>query len=491
MGGDRGLRGYPTIILQIVISMIYSQDHNVERCMKNGLILIGCGVHAQDNYIQFIKKYKYNLKLIVDTIEAKQSVVESIKNIFKKSPDLYFVKALKHASKIRKEDYDWLTNYAKHNDVGSVIISTDPLTHRMYLEWAIDAGLNILCEKPLTGYAGISNNVTLARKLNSDFENLSEACEHKNLKLNIQTQRRYHPVYEFVYSAVKKVVLDYGITINYIGIFSGNGIFNSVQEYVTKENHPHNKGYGKLLHSGYHFVDLFSWFAELNTLINGVRYTEVSVFTNIYSVKDLNSQFERVHGKHKLLSSDPLFKSQGENEIKKLDGLGEVDLYSQIMLRSGEVTILNGHLALLQNSASKRSTIDYNVGDFKNSSAIRKELFVIEIGPMYSICAFALQNHSVNPLKSHDYSHVVTIHRNSKYMKGKAYEEVYFRNSSGGEKINSFSKKARLRCFQDFLDSKNKSDLKSHRLSIGIFALIQENVARINSHKLGFSKKII
>ncbi len=456
--------------------------------MKNGIILIGCGVHAQNNYLQFVKKYRYNLKLIVDTHEQEHDVTKAVKDTLKNLPDLYFVDVPKNSLKINKKDCNWLTAYVKNNDIGYVIISTDPLSHKMYLDWAISIGLNVLCEKPLTGYKNINNSIALAKKLNSDFKHLDKICDNKKVKLFIQAQRRYHPVYEFVYSAVKEVILNYGITINYIGIFSGNGIFNSISEYITKESHPHNKGYGKLLHSGYHFIDLFCWFANLNTLVSRVKYTEMSAFASIYSIKDLNSQLKRVSKKNNLLLKDSLFKNLDNKVIDKFECLGEVDMHAQIELKSGESTIVDGQLALLQNSASKRSAVDYNACNLKNLSAIRKELLIIELGPLYSISVSALQNHGVDSLKSCDYNYIVTIHRNNTYIKGKAYEEVCFHNSSAGKDLKSFNKQARLKCFQDFLELKSKSDLKSHKLSISLFSLIQENIAKINLHKVGFSK---
>lgn len=460
--------------------------------MKKGLILIGCGIHAQKNYLQFIKKYGYDLKLIVDTYKAKDRVEKIVGSMFVNPPDLYFVEPPKrNPQKIKEEDYDWLVNYVNSNNIGFVIISTDPLSHKMYLDWAISLGLNILCEKPLTGYEKLNTSVLLAKKLNYDFEYLVDACRNKKAKLFLQTQRRYHPVYEFVYSAVKKIILDYGITINYIGIYSGNGIFNSIDEYVSKESHPHNKGYGKLLHSGYHFIDLFCWFADLNTLNKKVGYTEMSAFTDIYSVKDLNDQFERINKKCKKLSNNSLFKNINNGAINKLDGLGEVDLFTQVVFKSGKSTIINGQLALLQNSTSKRSVSDNNLYNFKNSSAIRKELFIIELGPLYSISVSALQNHNANPIKFWDYNYVVTIHRNSDFIKGKAYEEIYFHNRAADKDFSSLNKKARLKSFQEFLDLRNKSNLETHKLSINLFSLIQENIAKINLHKIGFSKNKI
>lgn len=463
--------------------------------MKNGIILIGCGIHSQDNYLPFIGQYKYNLKLIVDICESKESVINLAKKIFKKLPDLYFVKKVKNNSKIRKKDYDWLSHYVKNNNIGYVIISTDPLSHKMYLEWALRMGLNILCEKPLTSYKNINNSIILSRKLRKDFKYFNKISKDKNVKIFIQAQRRYHPVYRFVYSLIKKIILNYGIPISYIGIFSGNGIFNSIDEYITKENHPHNMGYGKLMHSGYHFVDLFCWFANLNTLIDKISYNNISVFSDIYSVGDLNGQLKKVCKKCNL-SNDYLFKTYSGKKTCKLNGLGEVDVYSQISIKAGDQTIINGQLALLQNSVSKRFINNYKSNDIKNLSAIRKEIIVIELGPLYSVSIFALQNYKRSHSKLYSYDYIVKIYRNTKYIKGRAHEEIFFRNTGGGKNIDSFSKIARLKCFQDFLGQKSLSDgvpggsldFNSHKLSIDLFSLIQENIAKINLNQIGFSR---
>lgn len=52
--------------------------------------------------------------------------------------------------------------------------------------------------------------------------------------------------------------------INKISISHSDGNWNMPSEVIFRENHPYKYGYGKMMHSGYHFIDLLSWFMEIN-----------------------------------------------------------------------------------------------------------------------------------------------------------------------------------------------------------------------------------
>jgi hypothetical protein len=45
------------------------------------------------------------------------------------------------------------------------------------------------------------------------------------------------------------------------------GVWNLHREYEAREDHPYKYGYGMLMHSGYHYVDLLTQFLSLNKLI--------------------------------------------------------------------------------------------------------------------------------------------------------------------------------------------------------------------------------
>ena len=80
----------------------------------------------------------------------------------------------------------------------------------------------------------------------------------------VQCQRRYHDGYLFIVDYLRKFIKDFGIPLTYIDILHGDGCWVLPNEFFERENHPYKYGYGKLMHSGYHFVDLLAWLLKLN-----------------------------------------------------------------------------------------------------------------------------------------------------------------------------------------------------------------------------------
>ena len=57
-------------------------------------------------------------------------------------------------------------------------------------------------------------------------------------------------------------------------------------EFLTRENHPYKYGYGKLFHSGYHFIDLLTWFLEINNLTQNKKINNAEMYDSTYNPND-------------------------------------------------------------------------------------------------------------------------------------------------------------------------------------------------------------
>ena len=56
---------------------------------------------------------------------------------------------------------------------------------------------------------------------------------------------------------------------------------------LLKENHPYKYGYGKLFHSGYHFIDLLSDLIKINNnLCKTKAITNFNLYSNSFTPKD-------------------------------------------------------------------------------------------------------------------------------------------------------------------------------------------------------------
>ena len=62
-------------------------------------------------------------------------------------------------------------------------------------------------------------------------------------------------------------------------------------EFIYRENHPYKYGYGKLFHSGYHFVDLLTWLLESNNELINKKITKASIYSEAYKPSDFVYNF--------------------------------------------------------------------------------------------------------------------------------------------------------------------------------------------------------
>merc|ERR1712151_181742 len=61
-------------------------------------------------------------------------------------------------------------------------------------------------------------------------------------------------------------VKEHRVPISYIDIYHADGMWGMPGEMCTRSYHPYKHGYGKLMHSGYHFLDLLMWLNSINEI---------------------------------------------------------------------------------------------------------------------------------------------------------------------------------------------------------------------------------
>lgn len=81
-------------------------------------------------------------------------------------------------------------------------------------------------------------------------------------------------------------------------------------EYISRENHPYKYGYGKLFHSGYHFIDLLTWFLEVNNFTENKKVNNAEMYVSTFNPNDsltvINDQdYQNLFRTHKF---DNIFK---------------------------------------------------------------------------------------------------------------------------------------------------------------------------------------
>ena len=175
------------------------------------IILIGCGPHAKRVYIPalelLVKSRKVELKLVVDLIENEENIKSFLKE---KSIDCETIFCHGFISQSLPNSLtDKLNNFCKENNINGVIIATEPLSHRAYAEWALKIGLNILMDKPFSSRNNCVSDLIQAKGIKEDFDFIHDLYIKNLAKYNnifiINTQRRFHPCFDFVLEKINEI----------------------------------------------------------------------------------------------------------------------------------------------------------------------------------------------------------------------------------------------------------------------------------------------
>lgn len=307
------------------------------------IILIGFGPHAKRIYLKLINKYNLNLKLIID-IENKK---EEIENYLKKNEicdvELYFIDETERdninlSDKLKK----YLRNFLNAEKITHAIISTEPKAHFSYAKFLIKENINILMDKPITAPKDVINNFNQATKIRKEYEILCEEYKkskvlNDNLIFSIQCQRRFHKGYIYIKDLIEDIISKYNIPITYIDIYHNDGMWNMPDEFIYRENHPYKYGYGKMFHSGYHFVDLLTWLLECNVKAKDKTITNASIYSEAYRPEDFMYNFNK-NDYLNILKTNKYNKIFDNKDV--FNNYGEIDFHSIINFYSSNKKIV-------------------------------------------------------------------------------------------------------------------------------------------------------
>lgn len=247
-------------------------------------------------------------------------------------------------------------------------------------------------------------------------------------------------------------------------------------EFINRENHPYKYGYGKLFHSGYHFIDLLAWLLEVNKETNGKQINNAKMFVTAYRIKDFFNAFNnfdyqkilRTNRFEKVLSSDK----------ERFKEYGEIDFHSIINFYQDEKLITNCSINLMQSGFSRRAWSELPKDTYKSNGRVRHERLNIQVGPLINIQVHSYQayefadkdkmrNNNVGSVEHFD----IYVFRNSQLIGGETLETLDMDTLLKKDKQDfyGYNEKAREKCFINFLlNIDDCSDLLEHKTSIDI-----------------------
>ena len=376
------------------------------------------------------------------------------------------------------ENQNKIIEKVKELKITHAIISTEPKAHYAYITLFMKNGIHVLVDKPLTAPVNVSIDQAMAQRIQDEYESIKDMyCEAKknNVILQVQCQRRWHKGYQLIYKIAEETVKKYQVPITAIQISHCDGMWNMPDEFVTRENHPYKYGYGKLFHSGYHFVDLAAWCESINYSVERKASDNIELFATAVRPSDFmlmvdKQNYQELFDDHKF---DDIFDHLDDYHFEKY---GEIDLYSLIQFKRQEKVVSTVTLNLMQNGFSRRSWNSIPEDTYKGNGRVRHEYMNMEIGPLMNIQVHSYQSKEIKDkvegkIGVGEVEHFdIFVYRNVDLIGGNPMEKFTLNDLYQEDgNMQGYNEEAREHCFDEFIRCKVVGDpIFEHELGIQI-----------------------
>jgi predicted dehydrogenase len=468
--------------------------------MSKKLLLVGFGPHGRRNYYSCLEKYALSHDIELVGLIELESEREYVQKYFKdrelKPRECIFVEnSQRTATLLSPALKQKLESFFYRERPDGVIVATEPKSHKMYVEWAARHALPVLMDKPLTAPAGLARSYASASQIYQDFLDLKRISAEHTSHITVLCQRRYHEAYRYIKQYLMQFIAEFQIPISFIEIFHCDGNWNMPNEYSERENHPYKYGYGKLMHSGYHFVDALAWLMESNQQIEVGRSDKIDVYSKIFSPVDALHQIGLESYQHLFKDKNlgPKFKKYFSSRHQRSMRLyGELDSYNLLQFMQGERVVTTASINLLQNGFSRRAWSHLPADPYKHNGRLRHERVNIQVGPLLNI-----QLHSYESYESckeqwpeekraeigGDKHVEVYVFRNSQLIGGKSLDVQSFGASLTKQSLSTdLMRDARERCILEFIEQgmAPESCLSKHEMTNRLLSAIYTNITHLH-----------
>jgi predicted dehydrogenase len=468
------------------------------------IALIGLGPHAQRIYYPYLvskiahsKGAAIQISLVVDLSDNKQTVDTYLQEQDVRPTEVLY---LPHEDQRNPNVVDEraVRAFLAHN-ITHVIISTEPKAHKAYLKFCIEQGLKVLVDKPITApidlmphpdYTPAEHKFKAANQISSDVHELVELLHiNEGSRVIVQAQRRYHEGYVYVRSLLADIIKEHGIPITYINIHHSDGMWNMPEEFMNRENHPYKYGYGKLMHSGYHFVDLLQGLLRLNELIPDKTPDHFTVFNQMKCPID-NQEVINEKDYQSFFGSDNFTLPTNSNSDHDYKTYGELDSFSQWQFTRNGKVITSVQMSLMQSGISLRAWPKLPKDTYKANGRVRHERVDIHLGPLYNIQVHSYQAAEVGDagalgkgIGSKDHFDIL-IFKNAKLLGGQSLEVIHYgdidvKAHKNAEGYLGQNEQPRHKVIDELLDNTpSTSELEDHIVTNRLMSVLYSNQAK-------------
>jgi predicted dehydrogenase len=475
---------------------------------KRAVALIGLGPHAQRIYYPYLTQLvtqdkNSSFDLLIDLDVNKHKTERFLKSQSIKPKHIVY---LESKDQINPKIISPVASHAiEKYGINRVILSTEPKAHKIYLEECIKRSIPTVVDKPVTVPIFATTKSKLgkyrqAERIYKDVKDLADRVDQTpGARVLVECQRRNHGGYQVVKDTVRDIVLSFGVPVSFIQIHHSDGMWNMPDEFALRENHPYKYGYGKLMHSGYHFADLLISLVGINEGLEGMMPDTADIFTQTVTPADQHytlsdAVYKNFFGQQK---ADYLKQFKNNPSVREY---GEVDSFSQMQFtRLGKV-ITTAQLSLMQSGFSRRSWAELPEDIYKGNGRVRHEFVNIHIGALGAVQVHSYQAREVSEQNGHPYdpgdtNHFdIYIYRNAKLIGGEPFEIVRYggfesMQHRGDGRYLGHNESARYKTLDELMyDLPSNSELSTHLATNKLLTMMYKNHIKQDYGKIPYSK---
>lgn len=470
------------------------------------VLLIGVGPHARRIYVPALFKFALDLPVrLVAAVDLKnqKGIIDTYLQEQGYELDITYFESFDVTTGIPDNARTILDELVEKFNIQGVIISTEPTSHKVYAEWALGNGLNILMDKPVTVRKAISIDCVQATKLINDYDELLElykSHQHQSDKptlFSINVQRRYDHGFDVVRNLIAETTQKFNVPVTSMQIMHADGSWRFPNEILTQESHGLNNGFGKVSHSGYHLFDM-AWQLYKASLVPSKQPDGLEFFSSSFSPTGLDVCMNE---NDYINYFDGDFERTGLTHQQYLDTVanyGEMDSFSVIRLMKQGVNICNISVNLLHSSFSRRSWAVPNTDFYKGNGRVKHQQFIIQQGPFQCVQIHNYQSkheHDVDNSNEFDVggnNHFdIYVFRNvGMYGEGKAFTKISSQDlEQQTDKSGLTVENAKYRIIREFIDfmlgnitlQDTKSNIDTHAVPVKMLSgVYQSGVCLMN-----------
>lgn len=450
------------------------------------VVLVGLGPHARRIYVHYFKANGLRPAVVVE-LESQRAACEAALKDWGFSDTLLVTVPddARDADTLPPATVAALDRALAQKRVTHALLSTEPKAHYAYLTYFLARDIHTLTDKPITAPRHVGTDPSATARIQSEFDTLMRLYQLAQLngtRLDVQCQRRFHPAYLRLRQLVGDLVATHGVPVTYLDVYHCDGMWNMPNELLTRENHPYKYGYGKLYHSGYHFIDLMAWLMQPERWPHHTQPTSAEVYTApvrpLDHMRMINAQaYERLLGAGGRRLAPYFTKAQRPTFAH----FGELDLHGVIQFRHHDDTVCTATLNLMNTGFSRRSWAALPADTYKGNGRVRHERLNLSIGPLANI---QVHSYQAREIKERELGHAsvgdvehfdIYIFRNVDLIGGQPVEKITVHDVMGDQtgqgSFIGYNEQARETCLLNFLfGGPRLSDLADHAFTTQLLA---------------------